>query len=251
MRIRFLGALLALSLVVCAIRAIGQEYRINKPGDPSPAPVYLTLPVEGSVEVTNLPPVQEVRITGGTLDGPVEVQGDLGFRIPEPLLVEVTNPPEIPRKVEIDGAVRVDDTQPLQVWVENFPEPKEPASRQFAAYAFSASFGAEESKTQRAFLPPKGSIFHLTDLVIDTRPDAVLKVRVTAPASAIAGSVAAATQLGLPLAVLDTRFAPSVRLGTPAPLLGEFSVVVEALLGPGQGAPFQLLASGYLLPARK
>jgi hypothetical protein len=180
----------------------------------------------------------------------VEVQGDLGFRIPEPLLVEVANPPEIPRRVEVDGTVRVDDTQPLQVWVGNFPQPAQPAPRQFAAYAFQASFTAKKSKARRSFLPPDGSIFHLTDLLIDTRPDAVLKVRLMAPSAAVAGSVAGAGAADLPLAVLDTRVAPLVRLGTPAPLIGEFALEVEAL-GPGQGTPFRLVASGYLMPATK
>jgi hypothetical protein len=233
------------------VRAPAQESLISRPAELLPTPVYLTQPVEGRVDIGNLPPVQDVRITGGNLEGPVEVQGDLEFRVPEPLLVEVANPPEFPDLVEVKGTVRVDDTQLLPVRVLNFPEPEPPASPQFAAYAFQSAFTSKEAKTRRSFVPPAGSVFHLTDLTIDARSDAALKVRLSALPAAVLGAVAGGGSDALPLAVLDTRTGPVTRLGTPAPLAGEFFVEVEALGGRGQGAPFHLVASGYLLPARK
>ncbi|NOY46455.1 MAG: hypothetical protein GXP50_13545, partial [Deltaproteobacteria bacterium] len=87
-----MGALPGVLVLVLGVSAAwGQEYLIRQPTEPSSQPVHLTQPVEGAVEVTNLPPVQDVRVTGGTLDGPVTVQGTVEVRTSVPLPVEVTN----------------------------------------------------------------------------------------------------------------------------------------------------------------
>lgn len=237
-----------LMAVLWAVSVHAQEYRIDRPADPSSAPVYLTNRVEGRVEVTNLPPVQDVRITGG-IEGPIEVQGDVGLSTQDPLPVEVTNPIEMPEAIELKGAVRVDDAQPLRVWVENFPEPQEAPDlereRLFTVYSFRGEFSAKDAKVRREFRVPKGRVFHLTDLSIDAGPDAVLKVRVAAPAKEVAGSVAGSSNGEIPLALLDAQIGPSARMGTPVPLRGEFFLEVEAP-APGLGAPFWAVASGYV-----
>ena len=248
MRRRVGGCILA--LVLAASSATSQEYRIDKPGEPTSTPVYLTRSVDGRVEVTNLPPVQEVRITGGSLDSPVEVRGEVGFRAREPLLVQVINPPEFPERMPVEGTVRLENTQPLRVIVENLPRPEREPERQFAVYHFRGGFNSKASKAQRSFQPPAGAAFHLTDLVVDARPDALLKVRLIAPPTVIQGAVAGDGQDAVPVAVVETRKASWQRLGTPVPLGGEFTLEVEAV-GPGEGAPFQVVASGYLMPAKR
>lgn len=233
--------------------AAAQESYINKPTELAPSPVYLTRPVEGQVEVTNLPPVQDVRITSGTLEGPVEVQGEVGIRTQGPLPVEVSNPLQFPEALRVDGPVQVDDTQPLRVWVENLPETSTVSppmtARTFVAYYFKAAFSAKDGRVRRAFRAPAGAVFHLTDLTLDSRPDVNLRVRVVAAAADVDGGVAGAAGADeLPLALVDTRTAPSTRLSTPVPLSGEFALEVEAL-GPGQGAPFSAVATGFATPA--
>lgn len=256
MRLKILLATLA----VCGLAAFAtaQEYRIGEPEQPSSMPTYLTRPVEGFVEITNFPEVQDVRILeGGTLQGPVQVQGEVQIRLPDqtPLPVDVVNAPPFPESFKIEGDVRLDDAQPVRVWVDNFPEPRPTApSReprpQFAAFAFRGAFSSKQAATRRSFRLPEGMTFYLTDVIIDTRPDALLKVRVTATASRIDGAVSVVGEdlPEIPLAVVDARSTPTVRLGTAAPLSGEFTIVVEAS-GPGEGAPFSVIASGSLEPA--
>lgn len=227
--------------------AHAQEYRIDRPAEPSSAPVHVTRPVEGRVEVQNLPRVQDVRIVGGP-EEPLEVRGDVEIRVEESLPVEVLNLPELPARFEVEGTVRIDDEQPVQVWVVNPPPaPTAAASenRTYAAFASQGSFGPKDTRVTQALRPPEGRVFHLTDLALDARTDAVLRVRVLVPAGAVAGVVSGAGADPLALAVLDSRHGTALRLGTPAPLGGEFTLEVEAL-GPGQGAPFRVLASGYL-----
>lgn len=224
-----------------------QEYRIDRPAEPSSAPVHLTRPVEGRVEVRNLPPVQDVRILVGPED-PLEVRGEVEVRAEEALPVEVLNLPELPARFEVEGTVRIDDERPVQVWVANpLPSPAAPApdNRTFAAFVAQGTFGPKEARVSQAFRPPEGRIFHLTDVALDARTDAVLRVRVVAASAAVAGVVSGAGAESVPLAVLDSRHGVALRLGTSVPLGGDFSVEVEAL-GPGQGAPFRLVASGYL-----
>ncbi|GAB4264483.1 MAG: hypothetical protein Kow0092_16160 [Deferrisomatales bacterium] len=234
-----------------AVATVGgsQEYRIDRPTEPASAPVHLTRPVEGRVEVTNLPPVQEVRVSGGQMDGPMEVQGEVGVRASAPIPVEVVNAPEAPEAFQVRGVVRVDDSPALRVWVENQPEARParpPQARRFAAYSFRGAFDPDDTRLRKPFRVPQGATFHLTDLTVDTRADAVLRVRLTAPASAVGGSVAGASgDAELPLAVVDVQMGPAARLGTPVPLTGEFHLEVEAP-GPGLGAPFWTVASGYL-----
>lgn len=245
------GWAVLLGAALGAVPCWGQEYRIGRPTEQLPTPVYLTRPVEGQVEVSNLPPVQDVRITGGTVEGPVEVRGDVGLRVTQPLPVEVNNFPEFPTALQVDGPVRVDDTQPLRVWVENQPEaaaaPAAPApSPAFVAYFFKGTFSAKDGRVRRAFRAPDGAVFHLTDLSVDARSDAALKVRVTAAPGTVVGALAGVEGADqVPVALLDTQSASAVRLGTAVPLGGEFAVEVEAL-GPGLGAPFWAVASGFV-----
>ncbi|MDW7709110.1 MAG: hypothetical protein SCH98_01455 [Deferrisomatales bacterium] len=232
-------------LLVAAVSASAQEYRIDRPGEPTSSPVHLTQPIEGRVEVQNLPQVQDVRVLGG-LEGPVEVRGELELRPGEGLAVEVLNFPEAPTRLEVEGTVRVDDERPVQVWVVNPTGPVTgPPNRTFASFGFEGAFGAKETRVQRTLHPPEGRIFHLTDLVLDARADAVLRVRLLASGAALAGVLVAQGMEPVALAVLDSRHGTTLRLGTPVPLGGGFSLEVEAL-GPGQGAPFRLAASGYL-----
>ncbi len=252
---RILVATLALGGL--AASALAQEYRIGEPAQPSSMPAYLTRPIEGVVGVTNFPEVQDVRILeGATLQGPVEVQGEVQIRLPDqaPLPVDVVNAPAFPESIRIEGDVRLDDGQPVRVWVENFPNAQPPSAMrplrpQFAAFAFRGAFSSKEAVSRRTFRLPEGMTFHLTDLALDTRPDALLKVRVTAASSRIDGavSVVGETLEEIPLAILDARRAITARLETAAPLSGEFAIVVEAP-GPGQGAPFSVVASGSLEP---
>lgn len=256
-----LGRLVA-GLVVggLAVSALAQEYRIGEPAQPSSMPAYLTRPVEGVVAVTNFPEIQDVRILeGGTLQGPVEVQGEVQIRVPEESLlpVEVVNAPPFPESFRIEGDVRLDDEQPVRVWVENFPAPSPPSLAgpgrpQFAAFAFRGAFSSKEQVHRRTFRLPEGMTFHLTDLALDARPDALLRVRLTAVPSRIDGAVSVVGEgpEEIPLAVLDAARATTVRLGTAAALSGEFSLVVEAP-GPGQGAPFSVVASGSLEPTAR
>lgn len=231
-----------------AAAAGAQEYRIDRPGEPAAAPVYLTRPVEGRVEVQNLPAVQEVRVVGG-LEGPLDVRGQVEVRSAEPLPVQVINLPEPLARLEVEGTVRVDDERPVRVWVANPPPaPPPPEGRPatpFAAFAARGAFGAKDARVRQVLRPPEGQIFYLSDLTLDARPDAVLRVRVLAKAEAVAGAVSPAGAEALPLALLDSRHGVSLRLGTPLALGGEFTVEVEAL-GPGQGAPFLVVAGGYL-----
>jgi len=168
-------------------------------------------------------------------------------RSAEPLPVEVLNLPAIPTRLEVEGTVRVDDERPLRVWVANAAPAAAPApeERAFAAYAARGAFSAKETRVRQSLRPPEGRIFHLSDLTLDARPDAVLRVRVLVKPEAVAGAVSPAGPEALPLALLDSRHGVSLRLGTPLALGGEFVLEVEAL-GPGQGAPFLVVAGGYL-----
>lgn len=247
--------------IVAAVAMVGasagaQEYLIRKPGEPLSTPTHLTRAVEGRVEVTNLPEVQEVRITGGTLEGPLDVRGEVGIRTTGPLAVEVLNPAPFPARLEVTGTVRVDDAEPLRVQVENLPRTPAPApvatpvQKRFVAYAFRGEFTAKEARLRRTYRVPPGPTFQVTDLTLDARPDAVLKVRLTAPASAIGGTVVGPGEGELlPVAVFLSTQVTSVHLSTPVPLKEGFTLEVEAL-GPGEGAPFSVLASGYVEEAR-
>lgn len=235
-----------LILVTASTWAWGQEYRIGQPTEPVPAPVYVTRPVEGHVTVDNLPAVQDVRLVAGP-DAALEVQGQVSVRTDQPLPVEVMNLPEPAQSMEVRGSVRVDDERPLRVWVAN-PMPETSGEHEapaFAAYATRGTFSAKETRVRQPLSPPEGRIFHLSDLTLDVRPDAVLKVRILAGGESIVGAVSGMGTQPFPVAILDSRRAVSLQLGTPVPLGGPFFVEVESL-GPGQGAPFVVVAGGYL-----
>lgn len=220
-----------------------QEYLIRTPGEATSTPTHLTRPVEGGVEVTNLPEVQGVRIIGGTLEGPVEVRGEVEVRASAPLAVEVVNPVPFPERLEVSGTVWVEDAVPVRVRVENLP--RSPPAKRFVSYVFRGEVAPKESRLRRTFQVPAGPPFQLTDLALDARTDAVLKVRLLAPASAVGGSVVGAGDGEVPLVVLLSSQTTAVRVGTPVPLQGGFSVEVEAL-GARAVAPFSVLASGHV-----
>ncbi len=235
-------------LVVVAVGtgagAWGQEYLIRKPADAASAPVHLTEPVTGRVEVLGAEPL-DVRVVGGSLvdlDGPLTVQGEVDARIPEPLAVEVVNFPERPGTVQVGGTVRVDDGQPVRVWVENQIEPaRAPGMKgRFTAYVFRGRFEAREGRVRGTFSPAEGRVFQLRSVVVDTRRDAVLRVRVLAPAEAVDGDVNGGGRAPVPLVVTG---AAGTQLAAPVPLAGPFTLEVEAP-GPGQGAPFTVVLSG-------
>lgn len=240
---------LILAVLALARAADAQEYRIQHPTAPEPVPVYLTRPVEGRVDVGNLPAVQDVRVVEG-LGGPLEVTGRVAIDASQPVPVEITNlPPAPPPSPQSDAPVRVRDDPPLRVWVENSQAaaaaPPAPEARTFAAFAARGAFSSKESRVRKPFRAPAGRIFHLSDVSLDARPDAVLRVRILADESSVAGVVEGAGGEPLAVAVVDSRQGPSVRLGTAAPLAGSFTVEVEAA-GPGEGAPFSVVVSGYL-----
>ena len=238
-----------LALVLLVVLAPGaawaQEYPIRNPGEATSAPVYLTEPITGQVEVVNRPPVQDVRVVEGGLDQPLEVQGEVGLRLTGPLPVELVNAPP-PPVLTLDGPVTVTADQPLRVWVENpppAPHAAAPPPPQYAAFAFAGVFEARQSVLRRRFAPLAGTEFLLTDLTLDTRPDAILYVRVLARPGAVAGAMAGAGDGELAFLVLDPRSGPSARLATPVPLGGPFTIQVTSE-GPGHGAPFTVLAAG-------
>lgn len=231
--------------LVAAGPATGQEYSITNPTQPSSTPVHLTRPILGSVEVINVPPVQDVRIVGGKPEEPLQVQGEVGLRINGPLPVELVNPPKENQEVQVSGTVRVDDTQPVRVWVDNTWNPESPSVREFAAFTFQGRFSPTDERQRRVFRSRSGRVFYLTDLLIDSRPDAPLKVRVLAAARNVVGWVTGGGTTEIPLAVLDLRRNPSAQLGTPVPIEGDFTLEVETA-GPNQGASFSAVASGYL-----
>jgi hypothetical protein len=227
----------------------GEEYPINTPGQAASAPVHTTQPVQGAVEVTNLPPMQEVHISGGKLDEPLEVKGEVGLRVGSPIPVEVVNPPKATREVQVLGPLKVDDTQPLRVWVENPWNPENPSAPEFAAFALQRRFLPQpgDDRFRGTYAARPGRIFYLTDVVADIRPDTGLKVRVLTMPKGVGGSVAGVEFAEFPVAVLDARRQSSVRLATPVPLSGEFVVEVE-VLGAVQGGYFSAMVMGYLVP---
>jgi hypothetical protein len=243
-RMLMVGGLLLWGTVVGA-----EEYSMRSPTEMVSAPVHLTEPVGGRVEVTNLPEVQSVQIVGGISDQPVEVQGEVGLRLDGPLQVEVVNAPPIPAARGIEGPIEVVADQPLRVWVDN-PAPPPPAAPpvMYSAYVFRSAFEAKQTVLSRTFRPGEGEVFLLTDLTLDTRPDSLLWVRVLARPDALAGNVTGGGDEELAVLVLDPHSGPSVRPATPVPLRGSFSIQVEAM-GPGQGAPFRVLAAGTLQAA--
>ncbi|RMG89448.1 MAG: hypothetical protein D6708_09930 [Candidatus Dadabacteria bacterium] len=245
---RFLGAAVIAVGLVLAAPARGQEYRIDRPSEPESQPVHLTAPVEGTVEVTNLPPVQDVRVVGGALEGPVPVQGTVEIRTGAPLPVEVTNPaPAAEGPVEVQGTVAVDDRVPLRVVVTNPPPaPERRPEPRFAAFSFEGVFRAGQAAVRRTFTPPEGQVFHATGLVLDARTDAFLRLRLLAEAGAVAGDVVGAPG-AVPLGLLDSRVGPTAPLSPPVPLRGAFVVEVEAPAG-SLGAPFRATVTGYLRP---
>ncbi len=240
-----LGALpAALVLVLGVSAAWGQEYLIRQPTEPSSQPVYLTQPVEGTVEVTNLPAVQDVRVISGTLDGPVSVQGAVEVRASTPLPVEVTNPAPVRRgPVEVEGTVTVDDRAPVRVLVTNLPSPTpaKPEER-FAVFSFRGVLGGNRGVVRETFTPPQGMVFHATGVTLDCRADAFLRLRLLADARAVDGQVAA--DGAVPLFLLDSRVAPTASLNRPVPFRGPFVVEVEA--PKGLGAPFTAVVTGYV-----
>lgn len=245
-RMLMVGVLVSWGPVVGA-----QEYSVRRPTEAVSAPVHLTEPVGGQVEVTNLPEVQSVQIVGGLSDQPLEVQGEVGLRLDGPLQVEVVNPPPVPSGGGIEGPIEVIADQPLRVWVDNpAPPPLPPVAPpvKYSAYVFRSAFEAEQSVLRRTFGPGEGEVFLLTDLTLDTRPDSLLWVRVLVRPGALAGDVTGGGDEELAVLVLDPHSGPSVRPATPVPLRGPFSIQVEAV-GPGQGAPFRVLAAGTIQPA--
>jgi len=239
---------LVLGLVLLgSVAAPAQEYSISDPARQRSTPVHLTEPVSGRVEVVNQPPVQDVRVVGGALDQPLEVQGEVGLRLDAPLPVELVG--DLPAPVlTLDGPVSITADEPLRVWVENPPAPVAalpPVPSSYAGFAFAGVFEAQQRVRRRTFTPPAGREFRLTDLTLDARPDVLLYVRVLAQPTVVVGGVVGAGEEELALLVLDRRSGPSARLATPIPLVGPFTVEVT-VEGPGQGAPFAVLVGGTL-----
>ncbi len=235
------------TFIVAAVPARAQEYLIRQPAEPASTPVHLTRPVEGRVEVTNLPEVQEVRVTGGTLDGPVPVEGEVRIRAPAPLAVEVVNPPpELPQPLQVEGTVTVDDRRPLRVVVTNPPPPPPaPTAPRFAAFTLRGTLGSRQSRVRRVFSPPEGTVFRLTGLVLDVQDGISLRARVLAHPEAIAGYVAGAPERAVPVALLDRRAGPAATVPAPVPLAGPFVLEVTAPGGAASTA-FTAVAMGYL-----
>jgi hypothetical protein len=216
---------------------------MNDPTRPLSSPVYLTQPVEGAVEVRNLPPVQDVRIVGGRPEEPMEVRGEVGLRVGAPIPVEVTNPAQAASQVTLTGPVKLDDSQPLRVWIDNSWSESAP-TQEFAAFAFQGRFAGAAERQRRLFATPPGRIFHLTELVLDGRPEASLRARLVVRAAALVGQVVGVETGEAPVVVADFRQGGSGRLTTAIPIAGEFAVDVEGI-GQPAGAPFSAIAIGY------
>lgn len=240
--------IIALALAVAGPAARGEEYPIGNPTQAMSAPVHTTQPVQGAVEVTNLPPVQEVHISGGKLDEPLEVKGEVGLRVGGPIQVEVVNQKPSKEAPPL-GPIKVDDTQPLRVWVENPWNPENPSAPEFAAFSLQRRFAPQpgDDRFRGTYAARPGRIFYLTDVVADVRPDTGLKVRVLTVPKGVGGSVTGVAFAEFPVAVLDARRGSSMRLATPVPLSGEFVVEVE-VTGAVQGGYFSAMAMGYLVP---
>ncbi len=237
-----------LAVLLWAPAAAGQEYLIRQPTEPTSSPVHLTRPVEGRVEVTNLPPVQAVRVVGGSLDAPVPVEGEVEIRVRQPLPVEVVNPQaEPPRPLEVTGTVSIDDRAPVRVVVTNpaaAPAGRTRAARRFGAFVFRGTLRPDQDRARRTFSPPKGKVFHMTGLVIEAR-DGALRARAKAGAGSVEGFVAGAGGAEIPFAVATQGVGTGAALPVPVPLAGPFTLEVTA---PGREgpAPFTVVATGYL-----
>jgi len=230
---------------LCLSAAHAQEYPIANPTQASPSPVYLTRPIQGRVEVVNVPPVQDVRIVAGKPDEPMEVKGEVGVRASSPLPVEIVNPQKQSQEVQITGTVRLDDNQPVRVWVDNSWNPENPSLQEFAAFAFQGRFAPTDERLRRTFPARPGKVFHLTDIVTDAKPDASLRIRILVAPKNVLGWVTAPDVQEIPVLVLDLRRASGAQLATPVPISGDFALEVEAA-GPSQGATFTAVAVGYL-----
>ncbi len=241
---------MVLAVLLWAPVAAAQEYLIRQPAEPASSPVHLTRPVEGRVEVTNLPPVQEVRVVGGSLDTPVPVEGQVDIRVRQPLPVEVVNPPaEPPQPLEVTGTVAIDDRAPVRVLVTNptaAPAGKDRPARRFGAFVFRGTLRPDQTRARRTFSPPKGKVFLLTGLVIEAR-DGALRARASAGVGSVEGFVAGAGGAELPFAVVDQRVGTATVLPAPVPLAGPFALEVMA---PERAGParFTVVATGHLVP---
>jgi hypothetical protein len=241
---------LRLGRFACALLLVGggglarADYLLKDPTQPLPAPVHVMNPVEGSVEVRNLPAVQDVRIVGGKQDEPLEVRGEVGLRVTTPLQVEVVNPAIPGGEAPFSGPIKVDDTQPLRVWIDNPWNPASAVQQDFAAYAFQGRFSTPAERQRRLFSSAPGRIFHLTDLVVDGRPEAHVRARLVVRAQALVGRIEGAGTGEAPLAVVDTRHATSARLVMAVPISGDFAIDVEGI-SQTPGSPFSAIAIGY------
>ena len=239
---------MVLAVLLWAPAAAAQEYLIRQPTEPASSPVHLTRPVEGRVEVTNLPPVQDVRVVGGSLDSPVTVGGQVEIRVRQPLPVEVVNPPAEPAQpFEVTGTVAIDDRAPVRVVVTNpaaAPAGEVRAARRFGAFVFRGTLRPDQDRARRTFSPPEGKVFHLAGLVIEARDEAA-RARVRAGAASVRGFVRGAGGAELPLAVADQRAGTGTVLPVPVPLAGPFTLEITA---PARAAavPFTVVATGYL-----
>lgn len=239
---------LGVLVLLCSLSvSVAQEYSIGRPTDTLPAPVYLTRPTEGYVEVVNLPPVQDVRIVGGKPEGPMEVTGEVGLRLSAPIPVEISNPQSAGQDVRVVGPVRLDDNQPVRVWIDNSWNLDSQATQEFAAFAFQSRFMPGDERHRKTMAQRDGRVFHLTDLLLDVRPDAQLKVRLLTTPRSVKGAVTGVEFGEFPLAVLDTRRSPSVHFSTPVPITGEITVEVE-VLSAVQGGYFSAVALGHFAP---
>lgn len=241
------GTVVAVLLALTAPLASAQEYTIGNPAQPMASPVYVTRPVTGTVEVSNLPEVQDVRIVDGKRDGPTEVTGEVGVKATTPLPVEIMNTQKLPREVEVVGPLKLDDTQPVRVWVDNSWSPENPSGQEFAVFAYQHRFLPGDERHRRTVSVGAGRVFHLTDLVVDVRPDAQLKARLLTTPKGVGGAVAGVEFAEFPLAVVDTRRSPTLHFTTPVPVSGDFSVDVE-ILQANQGGYFSAVAMGYFAP---
>lgn len=216
--------------------ALAEQYSISNPTEQIPTPVRVAEPIEGRVEVTNFPEVQEIT-------------GEVGLVVQEPLQVQLSTPLEFPEVVEIEGIVEIDDANAVRVTVENFPKPAAIPVRSYIAFVAKGDINSKHPLDKKSFPVPKGKIFHLTDIVVDVPIDLVLSGRITAPAGNIAGIVAGMKIGEIPLAVLDTRQTLNVHAVTPTPLINEFSLEVMGNVRKEEAVPFSVVVSGYLIDA--
>ena len=154
---------LFVAVVLVSSIASAEQYSISNPTEPIPSPVRVVGPIEGEVQVTNFPEIQEIR-------------GEVQLVVEDLLQVQVSNPLEFPETINVEGVVEIDDEKAVRVAVQNFPKPDPPPTRSFAAFVAKGDIDEKNSSNKQTFQVPKGKIFQAYRLTIFYSPDLLARV---------------------------------------------------------------------------